>query len=223
MKYSNVLFDLDGTLTDSKKGILNSVHYALAKFSIVENDTEALVRFIGPPLYDTFRESYGLSDSDAKLAVEYYREYFADTGIYENELYPDMSDILEDLAGRDICMMIATSKPTLFADRIAAHFNIKKYFRLIRGANMDGTMSEKSEIIAFLMESESLAHDGTIMVGDRKHDIIGARKNGIDSAGVGYGYGSHEEMKEAKPTYLFRTVGDLRAFFCDAGPIGPEA
>ncbi len=211
--YETVIFDLDGTLTDSQKGIVNSLRFALSRFGIDEADTKALVAFIGPPLHESFRKQYGFSDGDARRAVAHYREYFAEKGIYENELYPGIVALLEKLSDRGAAMMIATTKPGIYAGKIVEHFKLGKYFRAVRGSNLDGTMMEKVELIGSLVEGLSLRHSATVMVGDRKHDILGARANGIDSIGVEYGYGSREELLEAGPTHLCPTVDDLAAFF----------
>ena len=211
-RYTHIIFDLDGTLTDSKTGILNSLRFALSRFGIDEADTAALVAFIGPPLHDSFRERYGFSDDDARRAVAHYREYFAEKGIYENELYPGVDAMLDDLTARGAAMMIATTKPGVFAGKITEHFNIRRHFLTVRGSNLDGTMMDKAELIRSLVEEHSLGRRGTVMVGDRKHDIVGARANGLDSVAVGYGYGSRGELAEAGPTHFCATVEELASF-----------
>lgn len=211
--YENVIFDLDGTLTDSQNGIVNSLRFALSRFGIDEADREALVAFIGPPLHESFHKQYGFSYEDAGRAVAHYREYFAEKGIYENELYPGIDTLLEGLSERGAAMMIATTKPGVYAEKIVEHFSIGGYFLTIRGSNLDGTMTEKGELIGSLVRDHSLRPGKTVMVGDRMHDILGARANGIDSIGVEYGYGSREELQEAGPTHLCRTVDDLASFF----------
>ncbi|MFC5406640.1 HAD family hydrolase [Cohnella soli] len=212
MNFSTLLFDLDGTLTDPKIGITKSVHYALTKFNIYVDDLDNLDLFIGPPLAKSFMDLYSFSESQAKTAVEYYREYFSTNGIYENELYEGIMDLLE-LVSRDHILIVATSKPTVFAEKILNYFNISKYFDFVCGSNLDGTMSDKTEIIKYLIDARNLVKDRTIMIGDRKHDIIGAHNNQIASIGVGYGYGSEEEIINIKPTYHIKTVKELLEAF----------
>lgn len=213
MDYSTILFDLDGTLTDPKMGITKSVQYALRKFNIIEEDLDKLEPFIGPPLANSFMELYSFSELESKKAVEFYREYFKDTGLYENELYAGMNKLLEMLINQKRVLMVATSKPTIFAEKILKYFNIDKYFDFICGSNLDGTMSDKTEIIRYIVKEKNINKQRTVMVGDRKHDIIGAHNNGIDSIGVSYGYGSEEELKNSKPTHIIKSVQDfVRAF-----------
>lgn len=168
MKYSNILFDLDGTLTDSKIGIINSIKHALSKFNIQENDIAVLNQFLGPPLLDSFKNVYKLSETDAKLAITYYREYYSDRGIFENELFPGIDALLEKLTNNKKTIYMATSKPTVYAKEIAQHFKIGNYFRSIYGSNTDGSRSDKTEIIKHLLETENIDPRQTVMIGDRK-------------------------------------------------------
>ena len=211
MNFDTILFDLDGTLTDPKVGITKSIQYALAKFGIEENNLDSLGRFIGPPLMDTFREDFGFDENRARKAIEYYREYFASFGIYENELYPGISQLLNELKQAGRLLFVATSKPTVFAEIIAKHFGIESFFECIIGSNMDGTRSSKAEVIGHILDGLlEHEHKQIVMVGDRKHDIIGAKATGIDSVGVTYGYGSIEEIKKSHPTIVVATVEELR-------------
>lgn len=212
MSYSNLLFDLDGTLTDPKIGITKSVQYALNKCNIFEDNLNKLEPFIGPPLIQSFMDMYSFSQAEAKTAVEYYREYFSNVGIYENELYEGIVDLLK-LVRQDRILIVATSKPTVFAEKILNHFKISKYFDFVYGSNLDGTMSDKTEIINYLISERNLVKDKTIMIGDRKHDIIGAHNNKIASIGVGYGYGNEKELKDIKPTHHVKTVKELLKVF----------
>jgi phosphoglycolate phosphatase len=207
MNYCNVLFDLDGTLTDPYLGITNSVKYALGKFEIIEENVEKLKSFIGPPLDKSFIEYYGFDKDTSKKAVEYYREYYSLKGIYENKLYKDVKNVLKHLENKNC--IIATSKLKKFAIEIIHNFKINNYFKYIVGGNLDGTLSEKDEIIKYILEEYKLNKTETIMVGDRKYDIIGANRNGIDSVGVMYGYGSQKELEESKATYYCKNVTDL--------------
>ncbi|HEY9258583.1 HAD family hydrolase [Chitinophaga sp.] len=218
MKYNNVLFDLDGTLTDPKTGITKSVQYALAKAGIIENDLSRLIPFIGPPLQQSFMEYYSFTEAQAWEAVAAYREYFKVTGIYENERYEGIPELLTTLLAQGRRLFVATSKPQIFADVVIRHFNLLPYFTAVYGSELDGTRADKGELIKYLLTKENLAAEHTIMVGDRKHDIIGAKKNDIACIGVGYGYGSTEELNAAAPDYIFNTVADLTTAFSE----GPE-
>lgn len=213
MQYPNVLFDLDGTLTDPKAGITKSVQYALTHWGIEVADPDTLIPYIGPPLASSFREIHSFSERDSVLAVEKYREYYQDRGIYENELYDGIHELLEALKGQGRRLFVATSKPTVFAEEVLKHFGIDAYFEYVCGSHLDGTLSDKAEIIATVIEKFSLRKEESIMIGDRKHDIIGAQKNGIDSVAVGFGYGSEEELTAIRPTYHAQTVEKLMAFF----------
>lgn len=210
MKYNVILFDLDGTLTDPKIGITKSVQYALVKFGIEEPDLDKLIPFIGPPLVESFQEFYSLNQEQAQAAVRYYREYFAETGMYENAVYPGIKELLGELKSAGKELIVATSKPTVFSEQIIEHFGLTQFFKAIVGSNLDGSRIHKDEVIAFaLKDLTGTIYDSVIMVGDRKHDIIGAQKNGIASIGVTYGYGTQEELTQAKPVYLAATVEEL--------------
>lgn len=213
MNFSHILFDLDGTLTDPKIGITKSVQYALAKFGIIEDNLDRLEPFIGPPLTHSFKEFYNFSEEDAWQAVQYYREYFADKGIFENQLYPGIPELLTMLTQQQAVLIVATSKPLVFAEKILKHFELEHFFHAVVGSNLDGTLSDKSEIIRYIIEQENLNTADTVMIGDRKHDIIGAHNNGISSIGVLYGYGSEAEMEAIAPTYCIHTVQELHEAF----------
>lgn len=215
LEFKNILFDLDGTLTDPKMGITQAVQYALTRFDIFEDNLDNLEPFIGPPLAISFAEVYGFSESDCKKAVGYYREYFSDRGLYENEVYAGIPELLQSLINQGRTLIVATSKPTVFADKIIQHFGMTSYFKQIYGSNLDGTRSDKGEIIQAAIEENNLDKSQTVMIGDRKHDIIGAHKSGISSIAVEYGYGSQEELTESKPTYIVKTVEELKYHFCE--------
>lgn len=208
--YKLIFFDLDGTLTDPQVGITRSIQYALAKFGIDEQELAKLIPFIGPPLVDSFKAYYGFDDGQAWQAREYYREYFASKGIYENGVYPGIHELLAGLSRQGKRLIVATAKPTLYAEEIVRHFGLAAFIELVAGSNMDGTHTDKQEIIEHVIEELSCGEKGQIvMVGDRKFDIIGARKAGVDSIAVAYGYGTREELVREKPTYLAETVHDL--------------
>lgn len=213
MNYKNVLFDLDGTLTDPKVGITKSVQYALAKFDIIELDLSKLEFFIGPPLQHSFVEAYSFTSEQAWNAITHYREYFKEQGIYENELYEGIKELLELLKSQGRDLFVATSKPEVFALSILTHFELDSYFTYVCGSELDGTRSDKTEIIKFIIDKYHLNPMETVMIGDRKHDLIGAHNNNIHSIAVGFGYGTEEELRAAEPTHHTPTVKDLLQAF----------
>ncbi|MBP5606559.1 MAG: HAD family hydrolase [Ruminiclostridium sp.] len=212
--YRNILFDLDGTLTDPGVGITNSVIYSLRKFGIEVDDRRSLYRFIGPPLRESFMRFYGFSEEQAELAVTYYREYFRKDGMFENELYGDIPELLSRLKESGRTLIVATSKPEEFAVEILRHFGIYDRFDLVAGATMDSRRNEKADIIAYALESRGISDKASaVMIGDREHDIFGAKKNGLDSVGVLFGYGTYDELRDAgadriaeKPLDILRYV-----------------
>ncbi|MNH94770.1 5'-nucleotidase [compost metagenome] len=211
--YSHVLFDLDGTLTDPKVGITKSVQYALHRFGIEVNDLDQLNSFIGPPLMLSFQELYGFTEAQANQAIRYYREYFQDQGIYENELYDGMIELLSLLKNQNRTLVIATSKPAVFAERILSYFHVDMYFDFICGSELDGTRSDKAEIIQYILTRMQISNHAAIMIGDRKFDIIGANQNDVDAIAVAYGYGSKQELTESHPKYYADSVTQLYELF----------
>ncbi len=207
--YKTVLFDLDGTLTDPGIGITNSVMYALAKYGITVNDRSELYRFIGPPLIDSFTGFYGFDHEKGEEAVAYYREYFSVTGIFENELYSGIPELLGGLKEQGAKLILATSKPDVYAVRILEHFGLDKYFDHVAAATLDGHINHKDEVIRLALELAGEDTSDVIMVGDRKYDILGANVHGIDSVGVLFGYGSEEELRDAGATYIAKDVEAL--------------
>lgn len=210
MSYKNILFDLDGTLTDPKIGITKSVSYALEKMGITVENLDELNIFIGPPLAVSFQEFYGFDEVKTNKAIEYYRENFSVTGLYENEVYSGIKELLELLVkDQEIRLFVATSKPQVFAQQIIEHFGLSSYFDYVCGSELDGTRSAKAEIIGYLIENFNLHPEETVMIGDRKHDIIGAHHQGINSIAVGYGFGSREELIDIQPTHLVQSIQEL--------------
>ena len=213
--YKIILFDLDGTIIDQGVGIVNSVLYALEKFNIKVENKEELYKFIGPPLHKSFEEFYGFSEEQAMKAVDYYREYYRDKGIYQTEIYAGIEKTLRQLKDNNKILAISTSKPQVFTEKILKFLNIIDCFDVIAGANLDGTRSDKAQIIEYAInqcnELKNITFDlsQVIIVGDRKHDIIGAKTIGIDSLGVLYGYGSKEELTTAGATYLVSTPQNI--------------
>ncbi|MFS1516645.1 HAD family hydrolase [Bacillus sp. SCS-151] len=212
--YKVILFDLDGTLSDPKIGITKSVQYALKNMNIVENDLDKLECFIGPPLQVSFADYYHFDEEKIERAIELYRERFKDKGMFENVLYPNVPRLLSQLKEQNYKLVVATSKPTVFAEKIINYFHIEQFFDLVVGSNLDGSRASKTEIIQHVLDeyNENELND-FIMIGDRKHDIIGANNTGIDSIGVTYGYGSFEELSIVKPTYIANNVEKIREIF----------
>ncbi len=208
--YDNILFDLDGTLTDPSEGITNSVTYALEKFGITVEDKKTLYKFIGPPLVVAFSEYYGFSKEDSEKATAYYRETFSVKGLYENKVYDGVVNLLGTLKNSGKKLILATSKPEKFAKEIMRYFDLAKYFDLICGATFDSTRNTKDKVITYaLCEAGITDKRKTVMIGDRHHDIDGARMNGIDSIGVLYGFGDKEELTKAGATYIAENIEDI--------------
>ncbi len=211
-----LLFDLDGTLTDPKEGICTCVQYALSSFGIEEPDLDKLEPFIGPPLKDSFMKYYAMDEDQAQAAVEKYRERFRDIGIFENKMYAGVPEMLNALNSQGMFMAVASSKPTEFVQRILKHFNIAKYFKVVVGSEMDGTRVKKEEVIQEALQqlfgNWPVEKTKVYMIGDRSYDVEGARKVGVECVGVTYGYGSMEELREAKCDYIVRSVEELQKF-----------
>ncbi len=211
-----LLFDLDGTLTDPKEGICTCVQYALASFGIQEPDLDKLEPFIGPPLKESFMHFYDMNEEQAQAAVEKYRERFRDTGIFENRLYDGIPQMLRTLNSKGMFLAVASSKPTVFVERILEHFGIRSYFKAVVGSELDGTRTEKNEVVEEalrqLFGDAPVEKNKVYMIGDRRFDIEGAKAQGVDSVGVTYGYGGMEELREARADYIVRSVEELQRF-----------
>ncbi|SHH94903.1 HAD family hydrolase [Clostridium grantii] len=208
--YKHIFFDLDGTLTDSKLGITKAIQYALNKEGIEEIDLSKLEKLVGPPLNETFSKDFNFDEITTERAINNFREYFSDTGIYENNLYAGVLELLNDLKEKGYTISIATSKPTVYAERIINHFHIEKYFHKIVGSNLDGTRNSKAEVIEYLLKEIGMnGNEDIVMIGDRKHDIEGANLNNLNCIGVLYGYGSLEELQQLNPTYIVESIEEL--------------
>lgn len=206
--FDTVLFDLDGTLTQSGIGITRSVAHSLKKFGIVETDQTKLDRFVGPPLIDSYMRYYGFCREQAVQAVAYYREYYASTGIFENRVYDGVESMLQALQKAEKTCILATSKPEHYAVQILEHFGLSDYFAFVAGATMDETRTGKADVIAYALKKAGHP-DHAVMVGDREHDILGARANGLPAIGVLYGYGSREELEQAGAAWIAETAEDI--------------
>ena len=208
-----ILFDLDGTVMNTKEGITKCAAYALKHYGIIVEDLDSLDFFIGPPLHTTFQDIYGFDEKKAEEATSLYRERYRDFGVYECEPYPGITEVLQTLYERGYKMGIATSKPEVFAVQILEKFQIAKYFTYIIGSLMDNSRSDKKEVIeeAFAQfgVDNIYTRDEVIMVGDRKHDIIGAKKMGIEAVGVRFGFAKGNELEEAGADYIADKPEDI--------------
>ncbi len=210
--FKYILFDLDGTITDSAKGITDSVKYALKKMGEKIPPYETLCRFIGPPLKTGFSEFCGMSDKAADRAVEYYREYYHVKGVLDCEVYPGIPALLEKLQGAGKRAVLATSKPEKFAKIILEHFGLSKYFYFIGGASFDDTRNEKYQVIEYVINACGIKDKtAAVMVGDRFHDIEGAKFNGISTVGVLYGFGNRKELENAGADAIAESVSALES------------
>lgn len=203
--FKYIFFDLDGTLTDSAEGITKCVQYALAARGIKEPDLNKLRPFIGPPLLESFMNFYGMTEEEARFCTAKYRERFKDTGIYENKVYPGVPKMLAKLKEQGFTLAVATSKPVEFARRVTDYFDLTQYFAYITGPDFNGSLPTKADVIADALAHFNLA--GTekaqvLMIGDRRHDILGAKKCGLKTIGVRYGYAAPGELEEAGTDYI---------------------
>ena len=213
----NVLFDLDGTLTDPVEGITRCICYALERMSVTPPCRADLLLHIGPPLRNTFSLILQTEDKPTvERAVQLYRERFAETGMFENEVYDGVPEMLAQLRASSRRLFLATSKMRAFTLRILDHFSLSAYFDGVYGSEPDGTLGEKADLIRHVLASEELRADETLMVGDRKYDIAGAKENGCLAAGVTYGYGSEEELTEAGADFLCHSPMDVAGLLLES-------
>ena len=213
--YRVILFDLDGTLTESGEGITRSVQYALEKIGKPEEDREKLKVFVGPPLLEQFMNYAGLDEETARRAVEYYRERYKKQGIFENELYPGVEQMLRELREKGFRLAVASSKPEYFVTQILEYFHINQYFEQIVGSGLDGSRSSKAEVIEETLARLQMSdhRQDVLMVGDRKYDVLGAREAGLSCLAVSYGYGSVEELEAAEPLKIVDSTEEILDFF----------
>lgn len=206
----NIIFDLDGTLTQSGTGIKNSVRYTLEYYGLPMEDDQSLDRYVGPPLMVSFQQFMGFSEEQAREAIAVYRSYFTRQGMFENQVYDGVEPMLKVLKDAGKRMFIATGKPTVYSEQILEHFGLAKYFECVCGINLKETATEKDELITGVLEFAHLAPEDCVMIGDRKFDMIGAGKVGVTSIGVTYGYGSREELETAGADMIVDTVEQLQ-------------
>lgn len=209
--YTYVLFDLDGTLTDSGPGIMNGYEYALGKMGVEIPDRSFLRQFVGPPLGESWEKKLGFSPDDVQRGIALYREYYADKGVYENEVYPGVKELLSDLKSSGKKMYIATTKAEPMAKVVAEHFGLLGFFDEVVASTAE--RKTKIDVLKYVTEECGITDiSKAVMVGDRHYDITGARHFGLDSIGVLYGYGDRQELEEAGATYIAETVPDIRKY-----------
>ena len=212
-KYKNILFDLDGTLTDSFEGVANSFIYGLKAFGIENVKKEELGFIMGPPLRDAYMERFGFDEETAIAAVAKYRERYHKKFLEENRLYDGVEKLLQNLCNRGYKLFLATSKPEVFATQIISHFGISKYFTGIGAASLDKSRDNKESVLEYLFSEFNIEKEDSVLVGDRCYDLKGAEFVGIDAVGVLYGYADMEELSQYKSVYIAETVEDLDKFF----------
>ena len=209
MKYTTILMDLDGTLTDPGLGITNAVMYALKKAGITPPPRSDLYKFIGPPLMDSFRKFYQMNNEAAAQATAWFREYYTAGGNFENTPYPGIDTALQTLLNGGCRLVVATSKPQAQAELILEHFGLARYFDAIAGASLDESRSKKAQVIAYALKEFRIDPAAALMVGDREHDVLGAKECGLPAVGVLYGYGDEPELTAAGAVAICPTVEDL--------------
>ncbi len=216
MRYTHCFIDMDGTVINSAPGVTHAVAYALEKCGITPPPSEELLCFIGPPLVWSFANYYGMNEAQTQKALDYYRQYYRKSGIFECYAYDGIESLLQALTNRGILCVMATSKPHEFANQILENKDLKKYFTFVSGPEMDGTRNEKAEVIAYAMEHLEL-HDPSkiLMLGDREHDTKGAAVHGMDSVGALWGFGTAEELLSTGAKAVFKTPLDLQKVLCD--------
>ena len=207
-KIQYILFDLDGTLTDTSEGITKSVQYALRNVGINEERSN-LLKFIGPPIMDSFRDFYNMNEEECSTAVRYYRERYSKEGLYEAVLYDDVVSVLKELKGRGKILAVATSKPEIFAVKICERFGLSQYFDCICGSGLDGSFYHKCDVINKALNALKINPKEAIMVGDRKHDIIGANQCNMLSIGVRCGFSEKNELEDAGADYVVDNLSGL--------------
>jgi phosphoglycolate phosphatase len=210
----HLLFDLDGTVTDPKQGIVACIRHALRRMDIEIAPNIKLESYIGPPLRDTFRSLCG-DDSDVEVAVAFYRERFSTIGLFENRVYDGIPLCLEQLRGKVKTIHLATSKPRIYAEQIIQHFELERYFDVIYGSELDGRLDDKTELIHHILKREKLNAANTVMIGDRSFDVIGARNNNVKAIGVLWGYGSEAELDQAGAHQTCRHPAELSDHLTD--------
>lgn len=210
MNKKYVLFDLDGTLTDSQEGIKNAIKYSLESFGITVPEDDRLRPWLGPPLADSLEKYYGFDRNKAMEGTHKFREYYNRQGYLENKVYPGIENLLRTLKQQGYQLMTATSKPEVAARRILQHFSLDQYFAYIGGAALDDSRTRKADVIRYVLETNNITRlTEVMMVGDREYDVFGAKETGLEVIGVLYGYGDREELEQAGANYIVETVDDI--------------
>jgi len=210
LKRDVLLFDLDGTLTDPKPGIVGCIRFALDQLIVACPADDALVQYIGPPLRATFGTLLGTADAQRiEEAMAFFRQRFSVTGLFENQIYDGVPAMLERTGRAAAARYVATSKPAVYAERIVKHFGFAEHFRKVYGAELDGRYDDKAELLAHLLATEGLPPDSAVMIGDRANDVRAAKANGLRAIGVLWGYGSERELVEAGADVLCRAPNEL--------------
>lgn len=220
--YQYIFFDLDGTLTDPREGITKSVQYALAHMGIDEPDLKKLEPFIGPPLIDSFVEYYGFPIEEARKGVEYYREYFHVTGLYQNAVLEGVPKMLQKLQDAGKVLAVASSKPEPFVRTILEHFHLDRYFDYICGSTLDESRIRKDQVIEELIRRMGISEEEKkkiLMVGDRKHDVEGAAVFGIPCLGISMGFAAEGELEKAGAVAVVDDMEELAQFILESGKI----
>ncbi|HJB29521.1 MAG TPA: HAD family hydrolase [Candidatus Blautia faecavium] len=214
--YKAILFDLDGTLTESGEGITKSVQYALEKIGKPEPDREKLRVFVGPPLLEQFMKYADLDEETARQAVTFYRERYSVTGIFENRPYEGIKELLEALENRGYILAVASSKPEYFVEKILDYFDMSRYFKVVVGSEMNGGRTKKADVIQEALKRLHMENhrEQVIMVGDKEHDVFGAKQAGVSCVAVSYGYGTMDELVNAEPLQIVNSPAQLLDFFC---------
>lgn len=211
--YDYLFWDLDGTLTASAPGIINSVKYALESFGIHEEDESKLLLFVGPPLIESFQKFYGFSEEIAWKAQAKYRERFGEKGIFENSVFEGIKEVLKELKSAGKHLAVATAKPEIYMKPILDYFELREYFDFACGADVENGRAKKEQVIDYLIKTQNLQQFQTegkiLMIGDRNNDIEGAHANGIPCCAVLWGYGSKEEFEKYSADYVIETPSDL--------------
>ena len=213
--YKAILFDLDGTLTESGEGITKCVQYALEKIGRPEEDLSKLEVFVGPPLMEQFMKYAKVDEETARKAVEYYRERYSTVGIFENRPYPGVENMLGELKRKGYRLAVASSKPEYFVLKVLDHFQLTEYFEEIAGSEMNGMRTSKSEVIEEVLKRLHMSEkrDQVLMIGDKEHDVLGAREAGLKCVAVSYGYGTEEELRNAEPLKIVNSTEEVLDFF----------
>ena len=217
IRFANVLMDLDGTLTDPFEGIAACIRYAMNGLGREKPSDDAVRRAIGPPLRQTFGTFLGTAEAGrSEEALRLYRERYSVTGLLENQVYPGMSEMLENLNKVGCRLFVATSKPSVYAQKIVDHFGLRKYFVAVYGSKFDGSLENKADLIHYLLDSEDVDARDAVMVGDRSHDILGAKAHSLCAIGVTWGYGSRKELEDAGPDVICSSPTEVFRFLTEA-------